>query len=160
MSIEKYDSTADTLYHIRRVNELLIKCCRDLLARAWLHDNSKLREPEKGIFDTYTPVLKTLKYGSDEYKDNLKNLQVALTHHYQHNSHHPEHYEGGVNDMTLLDVLEMLMDWKAATERHEDGDILKSIEINTKRFGLSEQLSRIFINTIEQMGLQTQPQQP
>ena len=47
-----------------------------------------------------------------------------------------------------LDILEMLCDWKAATLRHKDGDIRKSIEINQKRFGYSDELKRIFLNTL------------
>lgn len=41
----------------------------------------------------------------------------------------------------------MFFDWKAAGERHKDGNILKSIEINKDRFGMSEQLVDIFKNT-------------
>ena len=44
---------------------------------------------EKELFDKWTPILKTLEYGSEEYKDSLKNLKVALDHHYENNSHHP-----------------------------------------------------------------------
>jgi hypothetical protein len=57
----------------------------------------------------------------------------------------------GLNGMTLINLLEMLMDWKAATERHNDGDILKSIEINQKRFNYSDELKQIFINTIKEI---------
>jgi hypothetical protein len=53
-----------------------------------------------------------------------------------------------VNDMSLLDMLEMLVDWKAASERHNDGNIRRSIEINANRFGLSPQLVRILENTV------------
>lgn len=153
MSEQKYDSTIDTLLHIKRVNELLIRFSKDLLARATFHDNSKLREPEKSLFDEYTPKLAGCTYGSDEYKEYLSGLKIALDSHYHFNSHHPEHYKNGVNDMDLFDIVEMLIDWKAATERHNDGDILKSIEINKVRFGISDQLAGIFRNTIIQMGL-------
>ena len=71
----------------------------------------------------------------------------ALAHHYANNRHHPEHHKNGVDDMTLIDVLEMLIDWKAASERHNDGNILKSIEKNADRFGLSPQLVKILENT-------------
>lgn len=56
--------------------------------------------------------------------------------------------ESSVNHMNLIDVLEMTCDWKAATLRHDDGDIYKSVEINIKRFGLSPQLTNIILNTI------------
>ena len=51
--------------------------------------------------------------------------------------------------MNLVDLIEMICDWKAASERHADGDIYKSIEINQKRFGYSDELKQILKNTIE-----------
>lgn len=144
-----YDSKADTLEHIKRVSELLGQGAIELVRRGNIHDTSKLNSPEKELFDKYTPMLKDTTYGSEEYKGYLKELKVALDHHYKNNSHHPEHYENGVNDMDLFDLFEMLMDWKAATERHEDGDIMKSIDINEKRFEISPQLSQIFRNTVK-----------
>ena len=53
-----------------------------------------------------------------------------------------------VSQMNLVDIIEMLCDWKAATMRHNDGDILKSIEFNKKRFQISDQLTQIFLNTV------------
>lgn len=147
--MNKYDSTADTLLHIKRVNELLLIFSSEIMSRAIVHDNSKLESPEKELFDEFTPKLKGTTYGSDEYKSYLSELKVALDHHYSKNSHHPEHYENGVNGFDLFDLVEMFMDWKAATERHADGDILKSIEINKDRFGISEQICEIFRNTID-----------
>lgn len=56
--------------------------------------------------------------------------------------------ELGINGMSLLDLVEMLCDWKAATMRHNDGDIRRSIEINQKRFGYSDELKAIMLNTL------------
>ncbi len=142
-----YDSTSDTLFHIKRVAQLLTEAAAELIRRANIHDNSKLKSPEKELFDEYTPKLKSSTYGSDEYKELLSSLKVALDHHYAHNSHHPEHYSNGINGFDLFDLVEMFFDWKAATERHENGDIIKSISINKDRFGMSEQLCKIFANT-------------
>jgi hypothetical protein len=146
-----YDSEADTLKHIKRVSELLTKCSIELIERANRHDDSKLESPEKELFDEYTPKLKGCTYGSEEYKEYLNGLKVALDHHYANNSHHPEHYENGVNGFDLFDLIEMFMDWKAATERHADGDIRKSIEINKERFELSDQICDIFRNTADRL---------
>lgn len=148
----QYDSKADTLQHIKRVNELLLTAVSELLIRAGKHDSSKLESPEKELFDEYTPKLKGCTYGSEEYKEFLKGLKVALDHHYANNSHHPEHYDNGVNGFDFFDLVEMLFDWKAATERHADGDIRKSIEINKERFKISKQLCDIFRNTVDRMG--------
>ncbi len=143
----KFDSTAETLKHIRRVNTLLIEVAMELLNRAAIHDESKLHDPEKTLFDKYTPLLSEMKYGSPEYFECLEGLKPALDHHYAENSHHPEHYPIGINGMTLLDVLEMLLDWKAASERTKDGDIHKSLPFNRDRFKIDQQLFSILENT-------------
>ena len=52
-----------------------------------------------------------------------------------------------IMDMTLVDLLEMLCDWKASSMRHQDGNILKSIEINQTRFGYTDELKKILENT-------------
>ena len=53
--------------------------------------------------------------------------------------------------MDLFDLFEMLLDWKAASERHNNGDIFKSIQINKERFKLSNQLCNIFKNTAKKL---------
>ena len=53
--------------------------------------------------------------------------------------------------MDLFDLIEMFFDWKAATERHNDGDINKSIEINKERFKMSDQICDIFKNTAKRL---------
>lgn len=145
--IEKYDSKEDTIKHIVRVQELMGIVCDELLMRGKLHDASKLGEIEKPYFDEYTPKLAKLKYGSDEYKQCLCELGIALKNHYGSNPHHPEHHINGVDDMNLFDIVEMFFDWKSASERHETGNIYDSIEYNKNRHGVSEQLSKIFYNT-------------
>lgn len=148
----QYDSRPDTMLHIKRVAELLNIAACELLRRAQVHDKSKLEYPEKEAFDIYTPKLASSTYGSDEYKEFLKSLNVALKHHYENNSHHPEHYGNGVAGMDLFDLIEMFFDWKAAGERHHNGNIFKSIEINKDRFNLSDQLTSILMNTAFNLG--------
>ena len=53
--------------------------------------------------------------------------------------------------MTLIDLIEMLCDWKAATVRNKNGNIRKSIEHNADRFKMSPQLKQIFENTVREM---------
>lgn len=149
-----YDSKGDTLEHIRKVSQNLNTFACDLLIRANNHDESKLHEPEKSLFDKLTPRLKYLTYGSDEYNQSLSELNVALEHHYANNSHHPQFNSNGLDGMTLMDVVEMYCDWKAAVERTKGGDFNKSLEINEKRFEISSQLINIFKNTYERTNIQ------
>jgi len=78
-------------------------------------------------------------------------MGVGLQHHYENNSHHPEHFVNGITGMSLLDLLEMLCDWKAASLRHTDGDILRSIELNQARYHYSNELKSFLINTVREM---------
>lgn len=147
----KYNSEADTLRHQKRIMQLVNVATAELLKKVSLHDNSKLYEPEKTIFDEWTPKLSSTSIGTEEYEDMKKQMKVALDHHYANNSHHPEHTENGINGMDLLEIFEMFFDWKAASERHHDGNIYKSITVNKERFKISDQLEQIFINTAKRM---------
>lgn len=131
---------------------VLLNVMENLTHRLIVHDDSKFRDPEKPVFDRVTPLLKKLKYGSPEYKDSLKDMGPALQHHYQHNSHHPEYYSRGILGMSLLDLLEMLCDWKAATLRMADGNIMKSMEINILRFSMDPGISNTLLGTIDELG--------
>lgn len=50
--------------------------------------------------------------------------------------------------MNLLDLIEMFCDWLAATKRHNNGDINRSIKINQSRFSMSDDIVKIFENTV------------
>lgn len=145
-------STIGTEAHIERVRELLEDVQKDLYLRGVLHDLSKLSSPEKELFELHTEQLKTMTYGSPEYKKALVELGPALQHHYENNRHHPEHFEHGIDDMNMIDLIELFADWKASSERHDNGDIYKSIDINKERFKMSDQLEHIFINTSKFLG--------
>ena len=148
-----YDSREETLAHQERVDWLLQPVLAELEERAERHDESKLYSPEKETYDKFTPKLEQSTYGSDEYKQFLVDMGPALQHHYEHNRHHPEHFgDAGINGMTLIDLMEMLADWKAATERHADGDLVRSFEIQANRFDISPQLLQILQNTADHLG--------
>lgn len=148
-----FDSAPETRAHISRVRTLLLGVVDDLTRRAWRHDASKLEAPEKALFDQYTPLLRQLKYGSPEYQASLEAMGPALQHHYEHNDHHPEHFANGIRGMSLVEMLEMLIDWKAAGERHADGgDILTSIEKNAARFGYGPEIATLLVNTARYLG--------
>lgn len=150
-----YDSTNDTEMHIQNVQLFIIEVLANLRSRADVHDQSKLVEPEKSAFDILTPRLKFLKYGSAEYRASLKELKPALDHHYALNDHHPEHYPGeaGVMGMSLMAVIEMLCDWRAAGLRHDPpNSIASSIAHNSVRFNISPELTQILYNTARELG--------
>lgn len=146
------DSRPETYKHIHQVQKNLGYIIQNLLWRSHWHDQSKLVSPELEIFNEYTQRLRDCTYGSPEYEGYREKMKPALDHHYAVNNHHPEHTLDGIKGMSLMSLTEMIADWLAATQRHHDGDILKSIEINQKRFGYSDELKQILLNTIRELG--------
>lgn len=140
---------ASTQAHINEVQRLLRLFATELLKRGEQHDRSKHSPEEAPIFEEFTARLKGLTYGSPEYKDCLKQMQPALDHHYMVNRHHPEHFPDGIDGMNLIDIVEMFLDWYAASKRHDNGDIFKSIDLNFTRFEMSVQLRMLLRNTAE-----------
>jgi len=173
------EAKKETIEHINQVRVLLYKIIIELKHRLKNHDESKLSEAELPGFAKYTEKLKDCTYGSEEYKQNLSEMKPYLDHHYTDNRHHPEHFkkyvcngcfkeyeeqkpnvcticgysqmqeECDISQMNLVDLIEMICDWTAATKRHADGDIHMSIELNQERFGYPDMLKRIFHKTVK-----------
>ncbi len=144
-----YDSRIDTYSHIKLVGNNITKLITKLLNRITWHDHTKIQSPEKEILDQVIPKLSQMEYGSAEYTQSVKELEPMSQHHYENNSHHPEFYSDGIKGMDLVDLCEMICDWKAATLRNKNGNIYKSIDINQTRFGYSDEIKQILINTVD-----------
>lgn len=140
----------ETLEHIDKVQERIVEVQINLVRRSIDHDASKLESPELEGYAELPKRLSELVYGSPEYMAVLQ--EPFIQHHYQHNDHHPEHYENGINGMSLLSIMEMLADWKAASERTKQGSIEKSLVHNAKRFNIDPQLAAILENTVKELG--------
>ncbi len=136
-----------TLRHIETVRNYIDRAIRELMDAAIDHDQSKLQPPEAVIFGEHTAALRDIEYGSDAYKERMKLMKPAIDHHNSVNPHHPEHFEDGIHGMNLIELLVMILDWKASGMRHATGDLVKSIEINQERFGYSDELKKILMNT-------------
>jgi hypothetical protein len=148
-NLEQDAISYQTYQHINEVMKQLAFVQQELMKRQFTHDRSKLDSPEVEMFTEMTSKLKGLTYGSEEYKQSLKDLGPALGHHYSKNRHHAEHFENGINDMNLIDLIEMVCDWRSSVKRHADGCIYKSLEINKERFNISDQLYSVIRNTVD-----------
>lgn len=144
-----YDSTIDTNNHrdlVSLYGHKLLDLFKSAIAA---HDLSKLQPPEKNVFDQFTPMLKIHAVDSPEYAQDLIEMGKGLQHHYQHNRHHPEYHVIGINGMTLVDLMEMLCDWKAANMRANKSSMNISIAYMQKRFKFSDELCDILLNTAD-----------
>ncbi len=148
MTDEEKAQSYETMRHIETLRNLLNNVVCEFLRRGQEHDQSKMGDPELALFTKFTPKLKFVEYNSPEYHEFLEGLTPALDNHYAKNSHHPQHYEQGIEGMNLFDLLEMLCDWEASSRRTLDGDLDRSIEINIDRFKISPQLAQILRNTV------------
>ena len=137
-----------TLEHIRKVQEKIAEFKFILTKRAINHDKSKLEPPERRVFAQFPDIP---KFGSPEYeKRRASDLKEVLEHHYRFNRHHPEHYNAGFEGITLLDLVEMICDWSAATEK-SGGKLIEHVEILGTRFNIDQQLLHIIQNTIKEL---------
>lgn len=146
-------SLEKTLKHISRVNELLGECSIELIKRGVRHDASKLTDIELKPLEEMDTIIEQegqAPFGSDEYERRRKLLKPMLDNHYANNSHHPEHYKNGINGMDLYDVLEMVCDWKAASERGEESSL--NLQIAFARFNVEPQLQDVIKNHCERKG--------
>lgn len=135
--------------HKWRVFQLMSKMSQEVMSRGNLHDNSKFEPEELPYYVAATEDFEKYPFGTDGYKKAKDSLGSAVIHHYQHNRHHPEHFSDGVKGMNLIDLLEMLCDWKSATQNHPDkpGDMRKSLEWATEKYKISPELAQILYNT-------------
>lgn len=155
MTNEEIDFENDTRKHQQLVAKYISIVITMLLERAAIHDASKLESPEREVYTKVVPKLKTLTYGSVEYKETTKELGEALKHHHAMNPHHPEHSKarGIITDdlmaeMNLIDIIEMVCDWLAAIERGPNGSITKSVAIGEEKYQLTCQLACILQSTM------------
>lgn len=141
-----------TTAHVERVRQLLDMAAGMLSVRGYLHDASKFEEVEIGPLTEMQRLIDKegqAPFGSDEYKRRTALLGPMLEHHYANNSHHPQYYPNGVDDMCLFDVVEMFFDWKAASERGEEPAM--NMTAACEMFRVSPQLERIFRNTADRL---------
>lgn len=146
------DSRPDTWRHIWQVQGLLYGAAMELLRRAHEHDQSKLVEPELTGFDYWRRKLDEVEHDSPEYKAHLKEMDELLAHHYEHNRHHPEHFDNGIHGMNLIDLLEMLCDWLAAARRQEDVPLNSVADYirggARERFGYGDEIEGLLLATL------------
>ena len=86
-------------------------------------------------------------YGTSEYEKILNENKELIKLHFFKNDHHPEHFED-YRSMSLLALIEMFADWKAAIKKQPNGNIEKSFEVAQKKYGMSNEILK-FLKTLE-----------
>ena len=129
---------------------------RKLTERGLHHDMSKFSDDEFAGFARINRIAREHPYGSEEYKQSMKDEGEVIGLHYSRNSHHPEYHED-LSAMGFFDIVEMVCDWWSA--RHTYGKSQpwdKTLEIQKEGFAftpeqwwLIEEVAR-FLESYEQ----------
>lgn len=142
------DSRPSTYEHVADVQALLLGISAELARRAMVHDASKLQSTERAAWDVMRPAVDAAEHDSPEYHALLAEMQPTLDHHFARNSHHPEHHAAGILGMDMLDLIEMVCDWIAASRR--DGKALVPYIRGgaSRRFEIPEALAELMVRSV------------
>ena len=145
--MEQIDTEEYIKGHISRVRKHMNTFVQLLLKRAINHDKSKLEEPELSWWKEMDKEPR-YPYGSEEYKQKIKRWDKVFKHHYKYNRHHPEHYDYGVSEMTLVDIVEMMCDWLGYKDTIAISEALKVCDEQMKRYDIPDDIRQIIFNTL------------
>ena len=129
------------LRHQTLVRRYLLELAHRLEQRALIHDLSKLQLDEFTGFVEIQRVAREHRLDSPEYKASIQSDVVNL--HLSRNSHHPEFHHGGIKDMPLLDLIEMVIDWRAASETYGRTTMAESLPMQKERFKMTDEQYRL-----------------
>lgn len=153
-----------TKEHIERVRRCLLLLAQvtdhgeELLERARSHDASKFG-PEERIPYVWLTEYHRCRRTSEPfaYPDGMaERVQRAIRHHVRSNRHHPE-FHADPNDMSDVDVIEMVCDWAAmAQEFGEEGGSARgwAEKVVGKRVTFNAERSRFIFQLIEALDRQ------
>ena len=118
--------TNEHIQRVRRCLTLLAKITNygeELIERARIHDASKFSPEERIPYVWLTEYHRCRRNGKPfTYPEGMEErVKRAIRHHVSSNRHHPE-FHANPNDMSDVDLIEMVCDWTAmAQEFGEDG---------------------------------------
>lgn len=148
----EFEVLTDTISHISEVAENLIRMAEDLKARGVAHDRSKFEAIEFDAFVQTRPKFKVANYGTPEYQECVDIIKPSIDHHYKVNRHHTGFFSDGFQSMNLLDILEMLADWRAASRRSPDLTFKDSLPRAYAKYGIPENMQRHIEETLKFLG--------
>jgi len=153
-----------TKEHIERVGRCLALLAgvtehgTELLERARVHDASKFGPEERVAYVWLTEYHRRRKSGEPfEYPAGVaEQVKLAVQHHVTTNRHHPE-FHADPNDMSEVDLIEMVCDWTAmAQEFGQDGGSARgwADKVIGKRVAFNAEKRRFIHRMIEELDRQ------
>jgi hypothetical protein len=172
MQTDRTEPTPEMLaFYERRTNEHIerVRRCMALLAvvtgygeelleRARVHDASKFSPDERIPYVWLTEYHRRRRNGEPfEYPEGMaEQVRRAIHHHVTSNRHHPQ-FHADPNDMSDVDLIEMVCDWTAmAQEFGQDGGSARGWTDRTigKRVAFNADRRRFIYQMIEELDRQ------
>jgi hypothetical protein len=112
--------TGEHIERVRRCLSLLaevLHCGAELIERGKVHDASKYGPEERLPYVWLTEYHRCRRCGEPfDYPEGMgERVKQAIHHHVTSNRHHPE-FHADPNDMTEVDLIEMVCDWTAMAQ--------------------------------------------
>jgi hypothetical protein len=145
------DFLCDAILHVSEVRENIASVNAELVRRGIAHDRTKFQALEFDAFVSTRDAFKKANYGTPEYQACVDAVKPAVDHHHGNNRHHTSYHENGVNDMSLIDIVEMICDWKAASRRSPDKKFIDTLDYAFDKYGIDSQLQGIIRNTLRDL---------
>lgn len=110
-----------------------------LKERASKHDKSKFSDPEKKgyVYRTWIGycVLNNIHFECPAEEE----VKKAIEHHLKNNSHHPEYYSSP-DDMSDMDLIEMVCDWAAMGQEFGEDSVKQFADrVLNKKYKFNEE---------------------
>ena len=126
---------AALIRHQKHVEANMGQLASELVRRAHVHDQSKLSPSELEGFIEIHQIAREHPIGTPEYEVAMRTA-TCIKEHFSNNSHHPEHH-ATTADMGWLDIIEMVLDWKAASDTYGHKSVHDVLDYQQKRHGFS-----------------------
>ena len=112
--------------HRETVASQLERLADELRQRGRDHDRSKLQLDEFEGYERINAAGREHPYGSPELKKAIR-AEECVKLHYARNSHHPEHHYESTEEMSFMDIIEMVIDWYSASVSYGQTPLSESL---------------------------------
>ena len=123
--------------HRERVCDELARLSYELQRRARVHDRDKLEPQKFHGFAQINQTARTHAYGTPEYRESLRHAGPVIASHYAVARHHPE-YHAAESDMGWVDIIEMVINWKAAADIYGKMTLRDGLPKHRERFAFTD----------------------
>ena len=121
--------------HQKHVEANMGQLAAELIRRGHMHDQSKLSPSELDGFVEIHHIAREYPLGTPEYEAAMRDA-TCIKEHFSNNSHHPEYHEK-TEDMGWLDLIEMVLDWKAASDTYGHKTVRECLDYQKERHSFS-----------------------